>query len=145
MTKKSKSVKAPIESKLELVPPWITRFTRYSRGNVAVQSSYLTHPIDFDTSDPDAGKMFLETRSQLHALYIKETEKTKRTGLWLSASLIALACLIPVFAPEGRDVLSYWISAALLVFAAGAMGFTAISLKAWGKSITASSGSENSN
>lgn len=85
--------------------------------------------MDFGTSDPEAGKLFLETRSQLHALYIRETEKTKRTALWLAAGLLALACLIPVFAPVGRETISYWVSIALFVFAAGAMGYSSISVK----------------
>ena len=75
-------------------------------------------------------KTFLEARSNVHATYILETEKTKRMGYGLSTLLLAIACIVPIFAPAGREVLSWWMSAALLVFAAGAMGFTRISLHA---------------
>lgn len=73
---------------------------------------------------------FIHERSVLHALFITETEKTKRLGLSLAACLLALACIIPIFAPAGREVTSYWISTSLLVFSAGSMGFTKIFLNA---------------
>jgi hypothetical protein len=119
----------------EHLPFWI-RYIRYGR-NVEQQSGFF-YPMDFDTSDPETGKMFLETRARLHELFIRETEKTKRTALWLAAALIALACSIPFFAPPGREIISYWISGALFVFAAGSAGYTTVSIKLKKRSLSLS-------
>jgi hypothetical protein len=72
---------------------------------------------------------FVEERSRVHETFIRETEKTKRLGYGLAASLLATACILPVFAPVGHEVISWWISASLFVFAAGAMGYTHVSAK----------------
>jgi hypothetical protein len=72
---------------------------------------------------------FIAKRTELHETFIRETEKTRRLCLMLAAFLLALACCIPVFAPAGRETLSWGISLALFVFAAGAMGYTAISIR----------------
>src|SRR5216684_338872 len=72
---------------------------------------------------------FIAKRTELHQTFVRETEKTRRLGLLLTACLLALGCCIPIFAPLGRETLSWWISAALFVFAAGAMGFTTIGVK----------------
>ncbi len=74
----------------------------------------------------------------MHKAYIEEQEKTKR--LWLVLSVIALlsALALIVFAPEGRETLSYWIGGALLVFSAGAAGFKRV----WGKSKVFSLGAD---
>ena len=72
---------------------------------------------------------FIAQRTKLHETFIRETEKTRRLGLLLTACLLALSCCIPIFAPSGREIQSWWISAALFVFAAGAMGFTTIWIK----------------
>ena len=60
---------------------------------------------------------------------IPETEKTKR--LWLALAFVAMlaALLILVYTPPGREMLSYWIGGALLIFAAGAAGYKRV----WGK------------
>ena len=60
--------------------------------------------------------------------YIRETERTQRLALCLAAGLLALACVVPIVAPEGREVISYWTAMALFVFAAGAIGYSRISL-----------------
>jgi hypothetical protein len=75
------------------------------------------------------GGRFLQERSRVHEAFIRETEKTKRLGFGLAAALLALACIVPIFAPEGRETASWWVSAALFVFSAGSMGYTTIWLK----------------
>ena len=88
----------------------------------------------------EAGRaVFIQERSALHAMFIAESEKTKRLGLVLAAGLLALACIIPIFAPAGREMVSYWISIGLFVFSAGAMGFTKIYLRTNEQELTLSS------
>jgi hypothetical protein len=72
---------------------------------------------------------FIAKRTELHKTFICETEKTRRLSLLLAAILLVLACCIPIFAPAGRETLSWWIGLALFVFAAGAMGYTAIVIR----------------
>ena len=72
---------------------------------------------------------FLRERSRVHDVYIRETEKTRRFTIGTSASLIALAALITLFAPEGREPLSYALAAILMVFAAGAVGFQSLRMR----------------
>ena len=74
-------------------------------------------------------EVFVKERSRVHEAFIRETEKTKRLGFGLAAALLALACVIPVFAPVGRETASWWVSVALFVFAAGSMGYTTIWFK----------------
>jgi hypothetical protein len=83
---------------------------------------------------------FIRERTRVHEVYIQEQSKSKRIGLVLSAVLILAATLILVFAPPGREQLSYWIGAALLVFAAGAAGYKRI----WGRSAVFSVGADGS-
>lgn len=71
---------------------------------------------------------FIDRRSEVHALYIQEIHRTRRLGMCLAAGPLVLACLVPIFAPEGREVLSYWIGAGLFGFAVGAMGFSTVRL-----------------
>lgn len=73
--------------------------------------------------------LFLQERSRLHELYIREKEKTRRFTIGLSAGLIAIAAVMPLFAPEGRETLSYLLAAALIVFAAGAVGLQTLRIK----------------
>jgi hypothetical protein len=75
------------------------------------------------------GRQFVDRRSDVHETYVRECEKTKRLGYALAAGLLALACIIPVVAPQGRETISWMLSACLFVFAAGSMGYTNIWLK----------------
>jgi hypothetical protein len=84
---------------------------------------------------------FLTERSRVHERYIIEQERTKRLSLVLSAVLLLAACLIFVFAPTGREVISMWIGAALLVTAAGAAGYKRV----WGRSKHMSFGADQKN
>lgn len=69
---------------------------------------------------------FVRARTELHALYIRETQLTRRIAMSIAGGLLALACLIPILAPAGRETISYWIGLALFVFAAGSMGYSSI-------------------
>lgn len=64
--------------------------------------------------------------------YLQHQEEQKTKRLWLVLAVVALlaALALLVFAPPGRETLSYWIGGALLIFAAGAAGYKRV----WGKS-----------
>lgn len=103
---------------------------RISRGDTEAQEGRFL--------EPDEVKTFIEVRSDLHATYIRETQRTRRFVMALAAMLLALACLIPVFAPEGREALSYWVGIALFLFSGGAAGYSGIRYKGHGHEIEAS-------
>ena len=73
--------------------------------------------------DPESAKHFVNERSKVHSTYIIEQEKTKRRALFLSVILLISALIIMMFAPEGREQMSYWIGGALLLFSAGSAGY----------------------
>jgi hypothetical protein len=52
----------------------------------------------------------------------KEREKTKRLLIGAACLLFTIAALVVVFAPTGRENLSYVLGAALLVVSLGAIG-----------------------
>jgi len=81
-------------------------------------------------NDPDAHRTFIEERSKVHKTYILEQEKTKRISLFSSVLLFIVAVCAVLFAPPGREELSYWIGATLLVFSAGAAGYKRLWAKA---------------
>jgi hypothetical protein len=81
---------------------------------------------------------FISERTRLHELYIREQEKTKRLSLILAACVTVAAAGVVLFAPEGRETLSYWIGAALLIFASGAAGYRRV----WGKTKSFSFGAD---
>ena len=89
--------------------------------------------------EQDRIKKFLTERTRLHETYIKEKERTRRIGMIIAAALLALACVLPLLTSEGRETLSYIISAALFVAAAGAFGFTHVSINNKDAEISASS------
>ncbi|HYD36775.1 MAG TPA: hypothetical protein VEA60_04125 [Allosphingosinicella sp.] len=110
-------------SEVSMSAPWVIggkNVARVVRGNVGIQRGRFLSGDELND--------FVHARTDLHATYIQETQRTRRLGLYLAAGLLALACLIPVFAPEGRETLSTWIALALFVFAAGSMGYTSIKL-----------------
>jgi hypothetical protein len=72
----------------------------------------------------------IKARTKLHVEALKEGEKTKRLSLVLAAVMVVASLLAVLFAPAGREVVSYWIGATLLVSAAGAAGYKRV----WGKS-----------
>lgn len=81
---------------------------------------------------------FVKERTRLHEVYILEQAKNKRIGLILAFLLILLAALLMLFAPEGKETLSYWIGAALVIFSAGVLGFGRV----WGKAANISFGAD---
>lgn len=78
----------------------------------------------------DSTRHFVSERSKVHTAYIIEQEKSKRLGLILSVILLVSAMLIVVFSPQGKEVVSYWIGAALVIFSAGAAGYKRLWAKA---------------
>jgi hypothetical protein len=122
-----KSSKQPDPGKAGLGTLWLTAPISTPIGTVGIVN------VARGLSD-SATESFVKERTRLHELYIKEQERTKRVGLILAAVLILAAAATVLFAPKGREVLSYWMGAALVIFAAGAVGYKRV----WGK--TANSG-----
>ena len=73
---------------------------------------------------------FVKERTRLHESYIKEEANSKRLALILSAFLFVTALFVVMFAPAGREKLSYWVGATLLLFSAGAAGYKRLWVKA---------------
>jgi hypothetical protein len=115
----------------------------HARGEIKLSTPWggpqLANVITFD-GDGVVLDTFIQERTRVHEAYIREQAKSKRLGLALAAGLILSATLILVFAPPGREQLSYWIGAALLVFAAGAAGYKRV----WGRSAVFSVGADSS-
>ena len=87
----------------------------------------LVYLDDLDESSiSDSAKHFVSERSKVHLAYIMEQEKSKRLGLILSVILLLSAMLIILFAPKDKEILSYWLGAALTIFSAGAAGYKRI-------------------
>jgi hypothetical protein len=93
-----------------------------------------------DMATPPQGflRSFVNRRSAVHETYIIQQARNKRLGLILAFLLILFAAGIVVFAPAGRQSMSVWVGAALLIFAAGAAGFGRV----WGKTKTMSFGAD---
>jgi len=81
---------------------------------------------------------FVKKRTKVHEVYIREQEKTKRISLILAVVLIIVAAILLMFAPEGKETVSYWICGVLIVFASGAVGYKRV----WGKSKVFSFGAD---
>jgi hypothetical protein len=81
----------------------------------------------------------IKARTKLHVEAVRQGEKTKRLSLVLAAVMVLAALLAILFAPAGREVVSYWIGAALLVSAAGAAGYKRV----WGRSKVFSAGADH--
>lgn len=97
---------------IQLAAPWRMRVA--PQGNAA------------SGLDEEVGRSFIEERSRVHETYLMEEARNKRLGLILAFLLILGAAVIVLFAPEGREMLSYWVGAAMVVFAAGAAGFSRV-------------------
>lgn len=87
--------------------------------------------------DPEAIVQFTRDRSKLHMFYIEHVHRTKRLTVAVGAGLVLAAAALQVFAPTGRENLSHWIGAALVITAAGIVGFRSVWAKAPGFSVGA--------
>lgn len=87
-----------------------------------------------------AAEKFLIDRSRVHETYIREEAKTKRLSLMIGAVLFLAGCLVLVFAPAGREALAVWVGAAMLIVAAGCVGYKRV----WAKSKVIEIGADQS-
>ena len=85
--------------------------------------------ISANIEDNENTELFIKERTRVHELYIKKQEKTKRVSLILAVVLVIISVFLLIFAPEGKETLSYIVCSILFVFAAGAVGYKRI----WGK------------
>ncbi len=72
---------------------------------------------------------FISERTRLHETYIQEEARTRRWMLVIAAILFLASVAVVLFAPAGRQTLSYWLGGTLFVLSAGAAGYKRI----WGK------------
>ncbi|MFZ3327891.1 MAG: hypothetical protein WA231_19275 [Methylocella sp.] len=111
----------PKVGEISLNPPW-------AQFNQSVQRVVGLNICRTD-EEADVSLAFIEERSKVHESYIKETNRTKRFGLGVSAFMLVISGCIFVFAPAGREVASYFIGGFLILTAAGVAGLTAMKLK----------------
>jgi hypothetical protein len=124
---KSKGRKPAQESqRIALSTPWGGPQQLLSRGS----------RCEFES--PSDSNEFIRERTRLHETYVREEAKSRRVGLVLAFLGIVAAAAIVQFAPAGREKLSYWIGAALIIFAAGSCGFGRV----WGKASRISFGAD---
>ena len=74
-------------------------------------------------------KVFIRERSAVHSKYIEETEKTKRTAIIVGCLCLLSSAAVLLFAPSGKEIVSYVIAFVLFIVAAGAFGFTRVAVK----------------
>ena len=123
--------RAGSKSEVKLTAPWDSPIPQ--TASVEIEDAEIAIPnCELRTTEPPdhTTGLFVRERTRVHETYIIEQERTKRIGMILSVMLILGAGALILFAPEGRETLSYWIGAALIIFAAGAMGYKRV----WGKS-----------
>lgn len=147
MAKKPKSdADAASEGKVELHPPY-----EYPPSSISMSAPWDRHCTQVmsnvgivgttqqggRSADPSVLETFVRERSAAHTEYIRQTEKTKRMGYGLAAVLLVIAIVVPVFAPAGRETVSWVTSATLALFAAGAFGFSKLKLQAFKQSFDA--------
>jgi len=122
MTKKDKN------SKVKLSTPWGDNNIQYMENSIKSSVGPYFN-IVADIEDNENAELFIKERTRLHELYIKEQEKTKRISLILAVVLVIISVFLLIFAPKGKETLSYIVCGVLFVFAAGAVGYKRI----WGK------------
>lgn len=91
----------------------------------------------YSVSAAASTKEVAEQIKQILLHQISEREKTQRILIVGCTALLALAALIPVFAPSGRAVPSAAVSVGLVVLTLGAIGVSSFKLKAFGADIDA--------
>ncbi len=82
-----------------------------------------------ERADSGLSNRYVKEGTRVHVIYIREEARTRRLGLVLAFLLILAATAVILFAPEEKEVSSYWIGAALIIFASGAVGFSRV----WGQ------------
>ena len=120
------------EAVIEIKPPWVLGGSQRIRirGAPGMGMQFAR-----------ASETFLKERSRVHNLYIREQEMSRRLGLVIGTVLLLGAMMILAFAPSGRETLSYWIGAAMVLLAAGAAG----SRRVWGSAPMIKFGADNGN
>ena len=76
-----------------------------------------------------AGPGMREAAIELMDVCIRETQKTRRLLMLTAMGLAAVAAVLLVFAPEGREVPANWMGGALMVIALGAARCSRFCLK----------------
>jgi hypothetical protein len=104
----------------------------------ALEGALRTLDTPAGTRSSEVAKHFITERTRAHEKYIKETETTRRIYIYLATILLIFACVIPVFAPPGREPISYFASLTLLIFSAGAAGYTTIRIREKGRQLVLS-------
>jgi len=116
------------KGKISMSTPW----GGTNQGATSINSCHVREGSTETLND------FVEQRTRVHEVYIREQEKTKRISLILAVVLIVVAAVLLLFAPTGKETVSYWICGALIVFASGAVGYKRV----WWKSKVFSFGAD---
>lgn len=115
---------------VRITPPWVARFPRNSKHIQCMSFADKGYNEGDKQASIESLNNFVAVRTGLHSQYITQLEKTKRISIITCAALIGLSILLPVFAPDGRETVSYLGAAALVVLAAGVAGFSTLSIRA---------------
>jgi len=130
----------------------VRRLTELPRSGSQSSDAELSFSVPWDSmapchirfgrdvfNDPDgtgAGELirrsmqsFVAERSHLQEVYVRESARTERLSMILSAFMAVAAGCILIFAPEGKQLLANWVGAVLFVGAAGAAGYRKIWMK----------------
>lgn len=83
------------------------------------------------------GEVAAEHLKNVLLQHIKESHRTHRILIVCCSVLIALAAILPVVAPEGRQTPSVCVSLGLVILALGSIGVASFRLRAFGAEIDA--------
>ena len=114
-------------SRISMTTPWdggisnVAAVSRHTRGDIGPQGAESMGDIDLNN--------FVKERSVVHTEYIRQAEITKRWAMIVGSVCILLSAIVLVFAPEGREIISYLIGIVLLIVAAGAFGYSRIKIR----------------
>ena len=116
------------KSKVSMTAPWNVQggpyrnvATRFSRGDIPSQFGETIGDIDLNR--------FVKERSLVHSEYIRQAETTKRWAMIVGCICIVASAIILIFAPEGRESVSYLIGLVLFIVAGGAFGYGRVWMK----------------
>ncbi|WP_299980533.1 hypothetical protein [uncultured Pseudoteredinibacter sp.] len=74
-------------------------------------------------------KYFIEHQLELEKMKLKEQYKNERLAMILSVVLVLVTILTVFLAPEGKEIISYWVGGALILVIAGILGYTKLSIR----------------